>query len=236
MILRQFFDDITHSFSYLIACEKSSEAIMIDPVENQIPLITQVLQEFKFNLVKTLETHVHADHVTASGKLRELFHSDSYNAKQANVICASQTFEDGDIIKVGELSIEAISTPGHTDDSFCFLLKNNDEHYLFTGDTLLIRGTGRTDFQNGDAASLYNSLQKILNLPDKTIVYPGHDYHGRNISTIAEEKIHNPRIANKNLKSFVEMMNNLKLPKPKFIDIAVPANKACGKIIMEAGK
>ncbi len=237
MIFRQVFDHETYSFSYLLACEASKEAIIIDPVLGQVDMLIQYLEELGLTLVKTIETHVHADHITGAGQLRERLNSESYSGIEAGVECASHNFKDGDQITLGSLTLEAIHTPGHTEDSYSFLLKDGEGQYLFTGDTLLIRGTGRTDFQNGDPHKLFASLNRLLKLEDSTWVYPGHDYNGRNVSSIGEENLHNPRIAKRDEKEFVKMMQELKLAKPKFIDQAVPANQSCGnnQQKMEAG-
>ncbi len=234
MFFRQLFDYETWSFSYLIACEKTRQALIIDSVLSQVELIKQYLEEFDLKLVKSLETHVHADHITGAGKLREIFGCETFSAVESKVACASNTFKNDDIITVGDLSLKAIATPGHTDDSYSFLLVENQQFYLFTGDTLFARGTGRTDFQNGNAENLFDSLQKLFAFPDTTLVYPAHDYKGRNVSTIGEEKRFNPRVVGKDKAAFVAQMKKLVLPNPKFIDIAVPANKACGQIKMEA--
>jgi len=188
-------------------------------------------------LVTALDTHVHADHVTALGALREKTGCISMMGEPARARCISKSFSTGDRIEFGKLSLKALYTPGHTDDSYSFLLSaSTDESiqddYVFTGDTLLIRGTGRTDFQNGSASDQYHSLFSILlGLPDKTRVYPGHDYKGWTSSTIGEERRYNPRLQVASEKEYVDLMRNLKLPNPKRMDVAVPANLACGNQI-----
>ena len=230
MIFRQMFDRESSTYSYLIADSESKEACLIDPVLEKGPLYAQLLTELDLNLTYALDTHVHADHVTALGGLREHYQCQSIVGTGAEVACASSGFSDGQIIKIGQLEIKVLFTPGHTSESFCFYLHNEGPGYLFSGDTLLIRGTGRTDFQNGDPKDLFNSLHNILlKLPADTWVYPGHDYKGWTRSTIAEEIAHNPRINLASEADFIEHMNNLNLPNPKMMDVAVPANLACGK-------
>jgi sulfur dioxygenase len=173
---------------------------------------------------------VHADHITALGTLREQTGCRSLMGEPSRAACVSNTFSDGDVIPFGEHQLTAMHTPGHTDDSYCFLLQSAHEKWIFTGDTLLIRGTGRTDFQNGNAADQYHSLfGKLLTLPGNTRVYPGHDYKGWTMSTIAEERAHNPRLQTKTEQDYITLMDNLKLASPKWMDVAVPANLACGK-------
>jgi glyoxylase-like metal-dependent hydrolase (beta-lactamase superfamily II) len=173
---------------------------------------------------------VHADHITALGILRDKTGTETFLGNPGGVDCADNPLVEGKDIVVGDITIQVLYTPGHTDDSYTFLVKDNDQQYAFTGDTLLIRGTGRTDFQNGDANTLYDSLHnKLLKLDDATIVYPGHDYKGWTQSTIGEERAHNPRLNICSKERFAEFMANLNLPNPKFMDVAVPANRSCGK-------
>ncbi len=230
MLLRQLFDQTTYTYTYLLADNESKQAILIDPVDTQVDSYLILLKELNLSLAIALDTHVHADHITALGRLRDETGATTYVGNPGDVACADNAFTDGKKIKVGNLTLLALYTPGHTDDSFTFYLANQGNHYAFTGDTLLIRGTGRTDFQNGDANALYESLHnRILSLPDETLVYPGHDYKGWTLSTIGEEKQHNPRLQLTDKSEFVAFMNNLKLPTPKFMDVAVPANQKCGK-------
>lgn len=230
MILRQLFDIQSSTYTYLIADSDSKLACLIDPVLEHRPRYKQLLSELSLTLTHAIDTHVHADHITALGGLKEEFNCTTLVGSDNNVSCASDSLHDGDTIKIGALKIEVLFTPGHTSDSFCLYLKHKNESMVFTGDTLLIRGTGRTDFQNGDAKQLYNSLHNIvLNLPDHTWVYPGHDYKGWTRSTILEEKNHNPRLQIKNIDDFKQHMDTLNLPNPKMMDIAVPANLKCGK-------
>jgi len=231
MIFRQLFDAESSTYTYLIADETSREAVLIDPVLEGTQGYLLLIDQLKLKLLMTLETHTHADHVTASSRLREATECRSLMGKEALAPCASGTFSDGDHINIGALVINVIHTPGHTDDSYSFHLTHDSRSYLFTGDTLLIRGTGRTDFQNGDAHQQYHSLfERLLSFPDDTLVYPGHDYKGWTVSTIGEEKQFNPRLQTNNAQEYATLMANLHLPTPKLMDIAVPANQACGAI------
>lgn len=230
MIFRQLFERESSTYTYLIACEKTRTAALIDTVKDDVPKYTQLLNELNLTLIYTLDTHTHADHITGAGALRDLTGCTTLLGEQAHSACVSHALRDGEKIHLGELTLTALHTPGHTDDSYTFLVADAGETYAFTGDTLLIRGTGRTDFQNGNAQDQYQSIfHKLLVLPENTWVYPGHDYKGWMRSTIGEEKAHNPRLQVKDMTAYVELMNNLKLPDPKLMDIAVPANRACGK-------
>lgn len=228
MIFRQLFDEQSHAYTYLLG--SNGEALLIDPVIGKIDQYIQLLKELNLKLVKVIDTHVHADHVTALGKLRDLTGCISLMSKESQVSCASENFQDGDIIKVGDIALLAIHTPGHTDDSYSFYIASEDGGLLFTGDTLLIRGSGRTDFQNGSARDQYDSLfNKLLSLPENTLVYPGHDYRGYTVSTLGEEKLHNPRLQVENQESYVALMDNLNLSTPALMHIAIPINKSCGQ-------
>jgi sulfur dioxygenase len=230
MIFRQLFESESSTYTYLIGCTDTREAVLIDTVKSQVPLYIQLLHELNLTLVYALDTHTHADHITAAGALRDLTHCTTLLGEKANSGCVSHALHDGEKIQVGKLTLTALYTPGHTDDSYSFHLIEGTEQYLFTGDTLLIRGTGRTDFQNGSASDQYRSLfQTLLLMPDDTWVYPAHDYKGWTRSTIGEEKAHNPRLQVTDIVAYVELMNSLKLPNPALMDIAVPANRACGK-------
>ncbi|NRB38026.1 MAG: MBL fold metallo-hydrolase [Pseudomonadales bacterium] len=230
MLLRQLFDYKSYTYSYLLADEKSREAVFIDPVAGQLDYYLQLLNELNLTLKLAVDTHVHADHITALGALREKTGATTYLGKPGDVACADQPLIDGQTLTFGDIKIQVIYTPGHTDDSHSFYIEEADSRYAFTGDTLLIRGSGRTDFQNGSAAQLYDSLHnKLLTLPEDTQVFPGHDYKGWSTSTIGEEKAHNPRLRIDNKDEFITFMNNLKLANPKFMDIAVPANLGCGQ-------
>lgn len=230
MIFRQLFERESSTYTYLIGCEQTRQAVLIDSVKSEVNHYLQLLAELDLNLAYILDTHTHADHITGAGALRDATGACTLLGEEAHSSCVSKAMHDGEIITVGQLVIKAVHTPGHTDDSYSFILENQGEHYAFTGDTLLIRGTGRTDFQNGSAAEQYTSLFGfLLTLPDNTWVYPGHDYKGWTVSTIAEERAHNPRLQVKNVDEYIALMNNLKLPNPKMMDIAVPANRACGQ-------
>lgn len=230
MLFRQLFDQSSSTYTYLLADEKSREAVLIDPVKEQLPAYLQLLQELQLKLVAALDTHVHADHVTALGDLRDATGCQSWMGQQALAACVSARFADGQSIAFGQYALQVLYTPGHTDDSYSFYLEAEDVRYVFTGDTLLIRGTGRTDFQNGDARQQYHSLfGKLLRLPPDTRVYPAHDYKGWTVSSIAEEAAFNPRLQVKDEAGYVALMAALKLPNPALMDVAVPANRACGQ-------
>jgi sulfur dioxygenase len=235
MIFRQLFHADTGTYTYLLGCEQTRESILIDPVIDNLAQYLELLRQLNLGLVVAVDTHVHADHITALGALRDQTGCISMMGEPARATCVSQSFHDGDMITFGKLSLKALYTPGHTDDSYSFLLAAGadatiHEDWVFTGDTLLIRGSGRTDFQNGNARDQYHSLfNKLLTLPDNTRVYPAHDYKGWTMSTIAEEKIYNPRLQVADESAYVELMGNLKLANPKWMDVAVPANLACGK-------
>jgi glyoxylase-like metal-dependent hydrolase (beta-lactamase superfamily II) len=229
MLLRQLFDHESSTYTYLLGDEAAGVAALIDPVDVHLEMYLRLLDELELKLVVALDTHVHADHVTALGMLRDKTECTTMVGFEGEVACATEGLSDGKVIAVGSIAINVLFTPGHTDDSFCFVVEDTDQTYVFTGDTLLIRGTGRTDFQNGDAATLWASLhEKVLKLPDNTFVYPGHDYKGWTRSTIAEEKKANPRLEPATVEAFVDLMANLNLANPKMMDVAVPANRACG--------
>lgn len=230
MILRQLFDQQTWTYTYLLADEGSREAVLIDPVIEKMMLYRQLLDELRLNIVYAVDTHVHADHITALGTLREEYGCQTVHGTGSQAACVSRYISDGELLEFGTMNLKALATPGHTDDSYCFLFERNEASLLFTGDTLLIRGTGRTDFQNGDAGNQYDSIcEKLLSLPDETVVYPGHDYRGMTMSTIGEERAHNPRLQVPDRNAYIELMASLKLPNPRFMDVAVPANLQCGE-------
>lgn len=229
MLFKQFFEKESSTYTYLLACEKTGEAVLIDSVASEAECYIQELQHHQLRLAYTLDTHVHADHVTAAHVLRERLGSRSVLHRNSNVDCGDILITNGSAIRLGSLLIEARYTPGHTHSCTSFVVDN----MVFTGDTLLIDGCGRTDFQEGDPATLYDSIHtQLFTLPDETIVFPGHDYKGRLSSTIGQERAHNARLGNQRSKaSFVEIMNNLNLPYPAQIDVALPANKACGAML-----
>ena len=225
MLFRQLFDAESSTYTYLVADEAARKAVLIDPVAGGLDAYLRLLGELNLTLVYAVDTHVHADHVTALGMLRERTGCATVLGAGAEVACVTQTLRDGESLHFGALSLRAIATPGHTIESFSFAMEDR----VFTGDTLLIRGTGRTDFQNGDAYAQYESLfHKLLKLPDETLVYPGHDYKGWTVSTIGEEKAHNPRLQVASAEAYAALMNGLHLPTPRLMDVAVPANRACG--------
>lgn len=231
MIFRQLFHAESGTFTYLLACGMTRRAALIDPVLGELDKYLQLLRELGLELTFALDTHVHADHITALGALRERTGCISMMGVPARAACISRAFRDGDVLEIGSLRLEVLYTPGHTDDSYCFLLRTEVDVRVFTGDTLLIRGSGRTDFQNGSAQDQYHSLfGKLLRLPDEVCVYPGHDYKGWSMSTMGEERAHNPRLQVRSEQEYVALMLGLKLASPKLMDVAVPANLACGRV------
>ncbi|MDX8385212.1 MAG: MBL fold metallo-hydrolase [Gallionella sp.] len=230
MILRQLFDKESSTYTYIVVDSNSRQACIIDPVRENTKHYLQLFKELNINLKYALDTHVHADHVTALGVLKEMTGCATLVGSAGDVVCATEHLQDGKQLEIGSLMIKVMFTPGHTSDSYCFFVNDESQSYLFSGDTLLIRGTGRTDFQNGDPSNLYNSIHnKIMALPANTVVLPGHDYKGWTSSTLLEEKEHNPRLQ-LDREDFIQHMNNLNLPDPKMMDIAVPANLICGKM------
>lgn len=227
MQIKQFFDKESSTYTYLIISAEKNAAI-IDPVFDQIPTYSKLIHELNINLGYSIDTHIHADHRSASGQLNKNFGCITINgSKKAN--SSMQTICHHEVIFLDEIEIKAIFTPGHTDDSFCFLVSATQPNIVFTGDTLLIRGNGRTDFQNGNPGELYDSItNELFTLDEQTIVYPGHDYNGNTSSTIFEEKNFNPRMANKTKKEFIQIMNSLDLPSPKLMDVVIPLNENSG--------
>lgn len=234
MLLRQLFDHETWTYTYLVADEESGKAVLIDPVIDQIERDIKLLDELGLELVYTMDTHAHADHITASGLLRERLGSKAVVGANAGAVCADVLVQDGSTLEAGGLKFEVRETPGHTDG--CVTFVTSDHKHAFTGDAIFIRGTGRTDFQGGDPHKLYRSIhEKIFTLPDDTIVWPGHDYRGQPFTTVGEEKRLNPRVGDgKTEAEFAEIMNNLNLPAPKKIHEAVPANLQCGLVPPES--
>jgi len=224
MLFRQLFDTSTNTYTYLLADSISREAIIIDSVLEQVKRDIALLNELDLSLRYSLDTHVHADHITGSGKLREKTACKVGLSSHAAATCADLHLKEGDIIRFGIYQIHVLETPGHTNSCLSFVC----EQRVMTGDALMIRACGRTDFQQGDASRLYASIhRKLYTLPDETQVFPAHDYKGMTVSTIAEEKAHNPRLR-LSCTEFVEHMNHLNLPQPKRIHVAVPANMRCG--------
>lgn len=224
-MIRQLFDAESYTYSYLVADERSAEAALIDPVREQFERDLLLLKELGLSLRYVLETHVHADHVTAAAMFADATHAKTV-ASNLGAGCATEQLVDGDVVRVGSLEIRALATPGHTRDSLSFYLPG----HVFTGDALLVRGTGRTDFQSGDAGALYDSItRKLFTLPDDTRVWPAHDYRGHSVSTIGEEKRFNPRLAGKTRDEFIAILGRLELPPPRKMAVAVPANLVCGR-------
>ena len=226
MIFRQLFEPVSSTYTYVLGCPDTGAAILIDPVVNSMDRDLQVLQGLGLRLAWTLDTHIHADHITAALELKKRAGSRIAAPAFDRLSCTDYGMEEGRPLQVGSLSVGGLHTPGHTDGHFAYTAGER----VFTGDALLIDGCGRTDFQNGDARALWQSVtQKLFALPGETLVYPAHDYAGRHVSSIAQEKARNPRLgAGKGLAEFEQIMATLNLPYPKFIDHAVPGNRACG--------
>lgn len=228
MLFRQLFDPTTSTYTYLIADPETREATLVDPVLEQVDRDHALLTELGLTLKYCLETHIHADHITGTGQLREVTGCEGIVPEHAHAVCANRFIKDGDVLQVGHVTVEAIATPGHTDSHMAYLVNRT---HLLTGDALFIRGCGRTDFQSGDAGTLYDSVtQRLFTLPDTTLVYPGHDYRGHTVSTIGEEKRWNPRFVGRDRENFIQFMSTLNLPNPKKIMEAVPANERCGRV------
>ena len=225
MIFRQLYDSTSSTYTYLLASRHGGEALIVDPVLERVDRYIQLLRELDLRLVKAIDTHLHADHITGLEALSERTRCITVMGEQSKAEVVSIRVGDGDRVDIEGLSLEAVYTPGHTDDSYSFIMPDR----VFTGDTLLIRGTGRTDFQNGDPRAQYDSLfGRLLKLPDETLVYPAHDYKGDTVSTIGEERTFNPRLQVKSVDEYVSLMNSLNLPNPKVMDVAVPANMRIG--------
>lgn len=226
MTFRQLYEPLSSTYTYLLGCPTTGQAVLVDPVYPTWERDLRLVEELGLSLAYTLETHVHADHITSALKLREEAGSKIVYPASSAAECPDIRLEEGNTFSVGGIALEPLFTPGHTDDHYCYRVGER----VLTGDALLIDGCGRTDFQNGDAPTLFQSIhQKLFTLPDDTLVYPGHDYHSRHVSTILQEKERNPRLGgDRSLESFVELMSNLDLAYPKFIDYAVPGNRQCG--------
>ncbi|MFI4979671.1 MAG: MBL fold metallo-hydrolase [Nevskiales bacterium] len=226
MLFRQLFDAESSTYTYLLASRAGGEALLIDPVQGQTALYLRLVEELGLKLVIAVDTHTHADHITALGDLRSATACTTLMGERTRAECVSAQFRDGEVLGFDGVRLRALYTPGHTDESFSLI----GDDRVFTGDVLLIRGTGRTDFQNGDPRDSYDSIfNKLLHLPDETLVYPAHDYRGCTVSTIAEERQWNPRLQVRSAEEYVELMNGLRLPSPKLMDVAVPANLRCGR-------
>jgi sulfur dioxygenase len=225
MIFKQIFDTKSSTYTYLIASAKGREAVIIDPVLENVNEYIKILKELDLKLVKVIDTHIHADHVTGASKLKQATNCATLMGEHTPADAVEIKVKDNELINIDSLKIKSLYTPGHTSDSYSFLLDN----YLFSGDTLLINGTGRTDFQNGSSKDAYNSLfNNLLKLPEETLVYPGHDYNGKFSSTIGNEKKFNPRLQVKSVDEYIEIMSNLNLSKPDMMDSNVSKNIQLG--------
>ncbi|MBX3203061.1 MAG: MBL fold metallo-hydrolase [Labilithrix sp.] len=232
MIFRQLFDKESSTYTYLVADAEAGEAALVDPVVEHVERDLALVRELGCRLVSVFDTHVHADHVTGAGTLRERTQATTHVSAQGGAPCADVEMKDGHVARVGRVTIEALATPGHTNGCMSFVVSAEGERLrVLTGDALLVRGCGRTDFQEGDAATLWTSVHdKLFSLPDDTLVYPAHDYRGFTVSTVGEEKRLNPRLGERMSRdAFVTLMNELDLPPPGKIHEAVPANRACGQ-------
>ena len=225
MIFRQFFDNSSSTYTYLVSSGKGREALIIDPVLNNVDQYIELLNQLELKLVKVIDTHIHADHISGIAELRDKTKCITLMGEHAPADVVSMKVKDNENVKIENINLIAMYTPGHTDDSYSFLM--NDR--VFTGDTLLIKGTGRTDFQNGNPYDQYNSLfERLLKLPKSTYIYPAHDYKGESVSTIGEEINFNPRLQVSSAQEYAKIMNNLNLDNPKLMDITIPKNKSLG--------
>jgi glyoxylase-like metal-dependent hydrolase (beta-lactamase superfamily II)/rhodanese-related sulfurtransferase len=233
MIFRQLFDSVSGTYSYLLASRLGGEALILDPVLEKVDRYCQLLRELDLKLVKAVDTHLHADHVTGLAELRDRTQCVTIMGEQSKADVVAMRVSDGDKVMIEGVKLDVMYTPGHTDDSYSYLMGDR----VFTGDTLLIRGTGRTDFQNGSARAQYDSLfNRLLKLPDETMVFPAHDYKGDTVSTIGEEKRYNPRLQVKSVDDYITLMNNLNLPNPKLMDVVIPVNMSVGLKPVELAK
>lgn len=231
MIRRQLFDFESSTYTYLLGDESSRSAVIIDPVLSKVYDYLKILDQIGLTLQMSIDTHTHADHITAQSLLHELTGCQMLVNSQSQTTCNCPTFDDSEDINCGNFKLTPVYTPGHTIDSYSFYIVDSGQPILFTGDTLLIRGTGRTDFQGGSAAHQYESIfGTLLKFPDETLVFPGHDYKGWLVSTIGEEKAFNPRLQVSEMSEYIDLMANLNLPPPKNMHLALPANRACGRI------
>ena len=230
MFFRQLFEEESSTYTYLFGCTETGRAVLLDPVLETMDRDLRVLQALNLRLAYTLETHIHADHVTSARKLKAQTGSRIAGPAMDALPCIDFGVAEDRPLTVGTITLRPLFTPGHTDTHHSYLLTEGDTQRVFTGDALLIDGCGRTDFQNGDSVTLYQSVhEKLFALPNETLIYPAHDYQHRHVSSIAQEKARNPRLGGKSISEFQEIMANLRLPYPKKMDYAVPANQHCGK-------
>ena len=230
MLFKQLFEPDSSTYSYLLACPDTGECVIIDPVLDTAERDLSVLQAHDLTLTYTLDTHIHADHLSGARRLKKLTGSKIVYPAIDELPCADIGVQEGDVFRVGNIEIHPLFTPGHTDHHHAYLIHTPVQSLLFSGDALMIDGVGRTDFQSGDSATLYKSIQqKFFSLPDETLVYPCHDYENRHVSSILQEKERNKHIASKSLEQFIETMDKLDLPYPRKIDFAVPGNLQCGE-------
>ena len=234
MIFRQLFESESSTYTYLLGCPETGECVLLDPVIETVERDLAIIRELGLRLAMTLETHIHADHVSSASRLRGLTGCKIACPAMEGLACADVGVSEEEPVVVGSVSLHPLFTPGHTDTHHSYLLEAGGLPRLFTGDALLIDGCGRTDFQNGSAEALYHSIHaKIFSLADDTLIYPAHDYQHRRVSTVAQERERNPRVGDKkSLEQFIEIMANLDLPYPKKIDLAVPANLRCGEALI----
>ena len=230
MIFKQIYEDSSSTYTYLLGCEETGQCALIDSVVDNTEHMIELISNLGLELAYTIDTHIHADHLTAASKLRALTDSKIIYPDVCQLPCMDVAATEGEVIKIGHIDLHPLFTPGHTDHHYAYLINSAGRQMVFTGDALLIEACGRTDFQSGDAATLYKSIHdKLFSLPDETLVYPGHDYAGRTVSSVKQEKQRNPRLGNnRSLQEFVEIMQGLALPYPKKIDFAVPGNQDCG--------
>ncbi len=231
MIFKQLFESSSSTYTYLLGCEDTGQCVLIDPVFDTASRDLQVIKDAGLELAFTLETHVHADHLTGARRLKQLSHSQIAAPAMDELPCVDVGVKEGDAFLIGSIALHPLFTPGHTSTHHAYLLEQGGVKWLFSGDALLIEACGRTDFQSGNAEDLYDSIHnKFFNLPGNTLVYPGHDYEGRCVTSIAQEKNRNPRLGNNTSKAaFVDIMNALDLPYPRKMDFAVPGNQLCGQ-------
>ncbi len=231
MYFRQLFDEFSSTYTYLLGDMATREAVLIDPVQAHNDMYLSLLNEQDLKLKYILETHVHADHITGASALRAATGAQAAISAEAGASCADIQLESYDVLIFGNEQIKVLATPGHTAGCISYLWRDR----VFTGDALLIGGCGRTDFQGGDAGTLYDSItRQIWPLADETLIYPGHDYHHKHVSSVAQERETNPRLSGKSRDEFIAIMNNLELPMPKLIAVAVPVNRECGKELLNA--